>query len=1297
MAVVGGHSSTALAATVKPGSDRAASGSATTSKPPAAAPKAVAPKRDPKALRATAAAELAEADLADDCSGALAPHTVYSCAGEQTGDYTFTLTSSHDLVVVQVVSSEWTFGLPALTAPDGSAVTCARRDGDGSGEVRCPTDQPGTYTLRANGVGGFTVSYLALLSGDSCTAVTAADTSLGAPASFTRSLPTGSSGDCYTLPSATGDVLRSHVSAWQVAETVYDATGAEVCSTVDSGESDYDCALKGVAPFRVLARQLYGAAVDYTATLSRLSRPDGCPVVTPQAFGAVPDSSSSARCRILRVTTRAPYVYGVVGESVYGSLYSATGSPACALVATCELPAGDYTWARAGRDTAPTAFGLWFYATNQTDGCTAVRDDGFVSGPTTGTLSGAGQRVCMVLPTPAGRGIHLIPGSASGGVQVSGPIYDATGVQQPCDPNGAPVCRLTGTAPFHAVLSNSHSATGTYGYAYHRTDNTAGCTSWPQSAFGGSWGVQVALTADTQRVCLGLPADKHSTAEMIDYTNTLNQVNASVRVFDGAGNQVCSTVGGSTTTCRYTAGAAYTALLMGTGRTDTYKLVRRDVSPTAACAKPATTAVGGRSTGYTFTSALDSTCLRVTAAATDKFWFTARTPTAAYRTGTQMGVVDASGRVVCMTLAGSTAPCRATGSTSYTVFALAAGYSGVPIAVRFDTWKVGTSSGWVPECTAHPVSVEGFVPRSGTFTESATGYCAVMQLKPSQRFSLHGTYSSGNSSGPWATLLGANGFNGTGFVSDYQCVQYAGQFRVGCSTYSTAVAGQYVLVVSPGSAAAPLEYTFQGVCEQGCAKPPVQPDVTSVSPAGGPAGTANQVVVRGTGLHLGTSVRLVDGDIESGAGTAEPVSASADGTRLTVLLSTRDVAPGAYGIAVGDGGYTSGTRSPGYLPNAYTVTAAPAATSSRFVPLTPKRFLDTRYGTGAPKARVGAGGVVKLKVAGVNGVPSTGVTAVVMNVTVAAPSTSGRITVYPDGKPLPGTSDVSFRTGKTISNLVTVAVRNGVVDLRNSAGTVDLIADVSGYYKSGTSGSALTAVTPMRLLDTRNGTGAPKARVGAGGVVKLKVAGVRGIPATGVTAVMVNLTAVGPSTNGYLTAYPDGITAPTTRSLNYTTGTTLRNLAVVRVVNGTIDVRNSAGTVDILGDVTGYFTASGSAYTALDPVRTLSTGIGFGARTGVVGPGGTVSTRVAGVNGIPASGVTAVVLNVTAASPTADSWMTVWPHGKSLSGSLAALNYPSGSTITNEVVVPVVDGRISFINQVGDVQVIADVSGYFSS
>ncbi|QMU75071.1 N-acetylmuramoyl-L-alanine amidase [Streptacidiphilus sp. PB12-B1b] len=370
-----------------------------------------------------------------------------------------------------------------------------------------------------------------------------------------------------------------------------------------------------------------------------------------------------------------------------------------------------------------------------------------------------------------------------------------------------------------------------------------------------------------------------------------------------------------------------------------------------------------------------------------------------------------------------------------------------------------------------------------------------------------------------------------------------------------------------------------------------------------------------------------------------------------------------------------------------------------YTPVSPSRILDTRYGTGAPKAPVGAGKAVSLQIAGQPGVPATGVTAVVLNVTATDATGSGFVQAYPDGQGRPSVgSNLNFTKGETIPNLVIVQVgTDGKVDLYNSAGTTDLIADVNGYYTANGSGSKLVPVGPSRILDTRYGTGAPKAPVGAGKAVSLQIAGQPGVPATGVTAVVLNVTATDTTAGGHVSVYPDGSALPPVSNLNFTQGETIPNLVIVQVgTDGKVDLYNSAGTTDLIADISGYYTAdgSGSVFHTAGPVRVMDTRSGIGVRTGAVGPGGTVTLQVGAHNGVPLK-ATAVVLNVTVTAPTAGGHLTVYPDG-SAQPAVSNLNFTQGETIANLVVVPVVDGKVVFGNAFGDTQVIADLMGYYT-
>src|SRR5260370_8622102 len=108
---------------------------------------------------------------------------------------------------------------------------------------------------------------------------------------------------------------------------------------------------------------------------------------------------------------------------------------------------------------------------------------------------------------------------------------------------------------------------------------------------------------------------------------------------------------------------------------------------------------------------------------------------------------------------------------------------------------------------------------------------------------------------------------------------------------------------------------------------------------------------------------------------------------------------------------------------------------------------------GAPAAPVCAGQTISVKIAGTPGIPSTGVAAVVLNVTVTrtvvAPSS---LTVYPTGAARPISSNLNFVPGQTVANGVIVKVgTGGSVDFYDAAGHTDIVADVSGWFTDATS------------------------------------------------------------------------------------------------------------------------------------------------------------------------------------------------------------------------------------------------------
>ncbi|MBW8796183.1 MAG: PKD domain-containing protein [Streptomyces sp.] len=445
----------------------------------------------------------------------------------------------------------------------------------------------------------------------------------------------------------------------------------------------------------------------------------------------------------------------------------------------------------------------------------------------------------------------------------------------------------------------------------------------------------------------------------------------------------------------------------------------------------------------------------------------------------------------------------------------------------------------------------------------------------------------------------------------------------------------------------------------------------------------------------------------------------ADATKTTDDWSIAD-----YSVDYGDGTPaadlgTSGVGGHTYAkPGTYTATltvkddGGNTATStqqvtvgSAFVPFGPTRILDTRNGTGAAKAKVGPGAVLRLKVAGVKGVPATGVTAVTLNLTGVNASAGTVITAYPDGTARPTASNLNLVPGQVTPNLITVPVSaNGYIDLYNHSGSVDLLGDVEGYYSTTAAvalgGTGLVQTTgPTRVLDTRNGTGTIKGKVGPGGLVTLT------LPSgsyTNASAVLLNVTETNATASSWVGLEPSAGGVPTSSVLNFAAGQTSANLVVAPVSGGQVQFYNRYGGVHLVADLEGYVVsdvsdspaALGLPYFPVSPIRVLDTRNGTGTAQGALGAKSKIGIKVTGSGGVPA-GAKAVLVNVTGVKPTIGTWLFAYADGSALPGS-STLNLAPGTTRANLALVPVgSNGSIDIYNNSGSVNAVADIEGYY--
>jgi uncharacterized protein (DUF1501 family) len=251
--------------------------------------------------------------------------------------------------------------------------------------------------------------------------------------------------------------------------------------------------------------------------------------------------------------------------------------------------------------------------------------------------------------------------------------------------------------------------------------------------------------------------------------------------------------------------------------------------------------------------------------------------------------------------------------------------------------------------------------------------------------------------------------------------------------------------------------------------------------------------------------------------------------------------------------------------------------------------------------------------------------------------------------------------------------------------------------------SAFVPVTPMRALDTRPGalTGYTGDKPTAGSVVTVGLAGIGEVPASGASAVVMNLTAAEADGYGYVTVWPGG-PQPTASNLNLERpGQTRPNLVSATLgADGATRLFTYGGT-HLLADVFGYYQPASSATAGrlvpLPPTRILDTRAGgsIGYSGGKPGAGATVTLPVAGTGGVPASGAIAVVLNVTATDAEGYGYVTVYPDGTAPVASNLNLER-AGQTVANQVIVRLGgDGAVRLFTY-GATHLLADVVGWFT-
>jgi len=208
---------------------------------------------------------------------------------------------------------------------------------------------------------------------------------------------------------------------------------------------------------------------------------------------------------------------------------------------------------------------------------------------------------------------------------------------------------------------------------------------------------------------------------------------------------------------------------------------------------------------------------------------------------------------------------------------------------------------------------------------------------------------------------------------------------------------------------------------------------------------------------------------------------------------------------------------------------------------------------------------------------------VVANITVDRPALAGWVLAYPCGAQ-PNASTVNFSAGDVVADLAIVALSGADICLRSNV-AVQVVVDTFGY--SDGSGE-LRVQSPTRLLDTRDTANWTDGKATSGANLELQVAARAGVPSDA-DGVIVRVTVVNPTAEGYVTAWPCDQPFPVASTLNTWDGALRSNLAIIKLsrVKGTmcLTFRSGTGTnTDFVVDVVGWLTGG--------PARTIAVGSG---------------------------------------------------------------------------------------------------------
>ena len=522
----------------------------------------------------------------------------------------------------------------------------------------------------------------------------------------------------------------------------------------------------------------------------------------------------------------------------------------------------------------------------------------------------------------------------------------------------------------------------------------------------------------------------------------------------------------------------------------------------------------------------------------------------------------------------------------------------------------------------------------------------------------------------------------------------ASDFSLITTTQEVAVAqgktGTGTIVITPvnsfsGTVAITCSAPAGITCSPATASPTVGVGVTdaiTITVAGTVAGGTYPAMVTATGGGHTHTAQILVGYTPM---TATPGFSPPGGTYTTAQMVTiNDATPGAVLYCTTDG--STPTNSSPVCPPSIAVQSMATLMAVALAP---------NYTLSAPAA---ASYTIAPLAATPTFSPVGGTYLTAQTVTISD-ATSGAAIYYTTHGTAPSTESAQYTAPITVSTtgtLEAIAVAAGYTNSMAASATYTIQPSTTGELQ-------FVAMTPCRIADTRNATGAfggPELAAGASRTFNV-LQSTCNIPANA-AAYSLNVTVVPIQSLGYLTVWPAGEPQPVVSTLNSGDGRVKANAILTPAgTRGGVSVFASDATQFIL-DIDGYFVPEGTSTAGLEfypltPCRMADTRNAAGPLGGpsLTGGVGRAFPLLSSACGIPST-AQAYSLNITAVPHGGLGYLTVWPTGQA-QPVVSTLNSSTGVVTANAAIVPAGSGGDVSIFVSDTADVILDVNGYFAT